>query len=59
MVRHMAKKQSDIRDLRVDVFMGDKGRSYRVTHIPSGVFIESESVADAITAINRGLEGEA
>ena len=52
----MAKKKADDRDLRIDVFMGDKGRRYRVTHNPSGVESESDSVREAVAAVNAGLE---
>ena len=49
----------DIRDLRIDAFIGDGANRYRVTHIPSGVHAESESVAEAVEMVNEGLDDEA
>lgn len=53
----MDQQHEEIRDLRIETFIGEHGRRYRVTHIPSGE-CESESVAEAVDAVNTGLEGE-
>ena len=55
----MAKKQEKTRDLRIDVLIGERGRTYRVTHNPSGVHAESDSVREALDAVNGGLEDAA
>ncbi len=52
----MDENQASDRDLRIDVFMGDNARRYRATHIPSGVFAESDTVAEAVQTVNDGLE---
>jgi hypothetical protein len=49
-------EQAEQRDLRIDVFIGDATASYRVTHIPSGVFSDSGDVAEALKSVNDGLE---
>ena len=52
----MAKQKANIRDIRLDAFIGEQGIRYRATHIPSGVYSESISAVEAVDAVNDGLE---